>query len=138
MFDKKTYAKAYRLAHKEELKEKSRQWRKRNPQKVKKYIDYQRNWFKEHPGYVFEHNLKTKYGLSLLQFNIMLDEQRHKCALCYVGLNPPCVDHDHITKEVRALLCFHCNALLGNAKENPNVLRRAAEYIEAFSTPSPK
>lgn len=53
------------------------------------------------------------------------------------GLCPICssaraehVDHDHASGAVRAVLCFNCNAALGQFKDDPDVLRRAAKYVE--------
>lgn len=43
------------------------------------------------------------------------------------------LDHDHRTKRFRAILCVHCNTLLGHAKDNPHVLAGAIEYINKFS-----
>jgi hypothetical protein len=40
------------------------------------------------------------------------------------------VDHDHITGRVRALLCSGCNTGIGHLQDDPDVLRRAADYIE--------
>lgn len=40
------------------------------------------------------------------------------------------IDHDHVSQAVRGLLCHSCNNMLGRAKDRPEVLRRAAEYLE--------
>nr|WP_079404456.1 endonuclease VII domain-containing protein [Streptomyces sp. 3211] len=40
------------------------------------------------------------------------------------------VDHDHQTGKVRGVLCFSCNAALGQFKDRPDVMRRAAAYVE--------
>jgi hypothetical protein len=41
-------------------------------------------------------------------------------------------DHDHTTKAFRGLLCSCCNQMLGNAKDNPEFLRRGLNYLESF------
>ncbi|MFG2530740.1 endonuclease domain-containing protein [Streptomyces sp. NPDC048516] len=43
---------------------------------------------------------------------------------------PVQVDHDHETGKVRGVLCFSRSAALGQFKDRPDVLRRAAEYLE--------
>jgi len=40
------------------------------------------------------------------------------------------VDHCHTTGEVRGLLCNRCNTGIGQFKDNPNILRSAARYLD--------
>lgn len=40
------------------------------------------------------------------------------------------VDHDHTTGAVRGFLCYRCNTILGRASDNPDLLRRAADYLD--------
>ena len=40
------------------------------------------------------------------------------------------VDHCHDTGLNRGVLCDRCNLALGNMRDNPELLRRAAEYVE--------
>lgn len=52
-----------------------------------------------------------------------------RCRICK-SLEHLILDHCHITGEVRGTLCHHCNVGLGHFKDNPEFLRRAAEYLE--------
>jgi hypothetical protein len=62
----------------------------------------------------------------------MLLAQNGVCAACFKTCSIKknlAVDHDHKTGKVRGLLCQNCNVALGHARENPDVLRRLAEYL---------
>jgi hypothetical protein len=80
--------------------------------------------------------LKREYGLTPEQFEEMLIQQDSKCAICQgqsTGRSTSerlCVDHNHVTGKVRGLLCHTCNNLLGQLKENPELLRAAIRYLE--------
>lgn len=43
------------------------------------------------------------------------------------------IDHDHITGELRDLLCRSCNIVLGHMQDNPVLLRKAADYLEKWN-----
>lgn len=74
------------------------------------------------------YHLKRRYGITSLEADAMLAQQNGLCAIC--GAAPAVhVDHDHATGQVRALLCFNCNGGLGQFKDDPAVLRAAAEYV---------
>ncbi|MFD3329224.1 endonuclease VII domain-containing protein [Streptomyces sp. NPDC058701] len=51
------------------------------------------------------------------------------CVLCRKA-SADHVDHDHQTGRVRGVLCFSCNAASGQFKDRPDVIRRAAAYVE--------
>jgi hypothetical protein len=40
------------------------------------------------------------------------------------------IDHNHLTGKTRALLCDKCNVGLGSFRDNPDLLRKAAAYLE--------
>ena len=44
-----------------------------------------------------------------------------------------CLDHKHDeSKLFRGILCGNCNRMIGFAKDNPEVLRAGAEYLEKY------
>jgi|ERR1035441_1229348 hypothetical protein len=112
------------------LKEKSRLWRKANPNYQKKYV---KGWYERHPYYDKIRRLKNYHGITLEQYNIMLEEQDGKCAIC--GTIEPSgkgnfhVDHNHKTDSIRKLLCSQCNVGIGMFKENINLLSSAIIYL---------
>ena len=75
------------------------------------------------------YHLTRRYGLTAAEVDLMLQEQSGACAICREA---PAVhvDHDHMTGQVRALLCFNCNGGLGQFRDDPQVLRRAADYVD--------
>jgi hypothetical protein len=55
----------------------------------------------------------------------MRADQGGECAICgLVG-----VDHDHATGAVRGILCFRCNAAIGQLDDEPDRARGLAEYL---------
>lgn len=81
-------------------------------------------------------SLKRQYGITLEDYERMLAAQEHCCAICGAdypgGKGDFHVDHDHATGEVRALLCHACNVGLGHFGDDPDRLRVAAAYLEAW------
>lgn len=105
------YAKAYRANHKEKI---------RNKQRDIKY--------------------RELYGISLEDYNAILEKQNNKCACC--GTASPskspdkwtnfCVDHCHLTGEVRGLLCNSCNIGIGKLGDNLDGVLKAVSYLSSF------
>jgi len=52
------------------------------------------------------------------------------------GMNDMHIDHDHKTGEIRGVLCGGCNVALGSARDDPELLRNLAAYLE--NPPLPK
>ncbi|MFD9337859.1 endonuclease VII domain-containing protein [Streptomyces sp. NPDC060028] len=74
-------------------------------------------------------HLKRSYGITEGERDEMITAQGGVCAICREA-PPEHVDHDHQTGKVRGVLCFSCNAALGQFKDRPDVIRRAAAYVE--------
>lgn len=78
---------------------------------------------------------KRIYGISLKDYESMLVVQEGRCAICRATAEESpkgmlFVDHCHKTGKVRGLLCSLCNFVLGNARDNVEILRSAANYLE--------
>lgn len=79
-----------------------------------------------------ERHLRLTYGITVDQYNEMLDAQGGACAICGStdhGSKNWHVDHDHETGAVRGILCHGCNHALGGAHDNPDTLIAAAKYL---------
>lgn len=80
-------------------------------------------------------------GISKKQWNKMFDYQGRVCAICKTDNagNPKGwqLDHCHKTKVIRFILCTHCNRGLGGFKDNPVLLRLAADMLEEFNATQP-
>ena len=75
-----------------------------------------------------ESYFRRKYGLTQSELEQLRDEVM-VCPICV--MRPPVhVDHHHETGKVRGMLCFPCNAALGQLQDDPMIIRRAAEYVE--------
>lgn len=65
--------------------------------------------------------LLKRYGVSPEDYDVMLAAQSGVCAICSTsepqgGRKFFCVDHNHTTGRVRALLCHACNILVAYAE----------------------
>lgn len=73
------------------------------------------------------------YGIDINAYESMERSQEGKCGICK---SPPrdikglCVDHDHSTGAVRALLCGQCNTAIGLLRDDAEIIFAAAEYIK--------
>lgn len=102
-----------------------RVWKKQNPVKAKAYD--RRN------------NLKRNYGLSVEDWEWLFLSQGKRCAICNTNRsknsrNPWHTDHNHETKQIRGILCFDCNMVLGYVEKGWMVKVPAIDhYLEVYS-----
>jgi len=146
-------------ARKEAEREYQRQWRIANPERVlenrRRYQaehgatlrEKRRRWYAEHKMTILEKNaawraahpkrnrrngnLKHKYGIDEQEYARLFEAQGGKCAICGEppGKKPLAVDHDHETGVVRGLLCHRCNTGIGNFRDEPALLLKAAAFL---------
>ena len=83
-------------------------------------------------------HLKYMYGITREEYDEKLERQGNGCAIC--GIKIPggngqhfYVDHNHVTGQVRDLLCHNCNFVIGYAKEDIEILRAVARYLDVWS-----
>jgi hypothetical protein len=112
----------------------SRKWRREHPELLKKesaarYLRTKAKVDKQN----WRGHLRRKYGLTEAAYLAMTKAQGGKCAICgkrNKSKHRLAVDHDHVTGNVRALLCRMCNGMLGYSRDQPATLRLGAEYLE--------
>ena len=83
-------------------------------------------------------NALVKYAITEAEYDAMLAAQNYVCAICgrpersvFRGATKRlAVDHCHATGKVRGLLCAHCNQAIGRLDDNPELIRKAADYVE--------
>ena len=112
------YQRRQTARHPERKRAQDTNWRKRNPEKARAGI---RRW-----------NLMRKFGISVEDYDVMLQGQGGLCALCGRSeralAKRLAVDHDHDTGAVRGLLCGPCNVVLGYI-ENTEWYPKALAYL---------
>jgi hypothetical protein len=117
------YSKEYYIKHREKSIAYSRQYQKDFPEKayLRKY-----KW-----------NLKFYYGINLDTYNKLSEIQKGNCAICGTNKNelkhPLAVDHNHTTNKIRGLLCVNCNMMIGFAKDNVLLLKKAIKYLNKYN-----
>jgi hypothetical protein len=149
-------AKRYREEHKEELSKKNREYREKNRESLieksrRQYaenrdrrIESARKWriangerIKATRRLRAERDrelwLKNHFGITLADYDAMLERQGGGCAICGCRRSKNgkrlAVDHCHVTGDVRGLLCDNCNRGLGYFGDNSERLTKAAEYL---------
>lgn len=121
-----------------------RQYRKEHPEKHRQYYQQNRERYKTYQRSTEEQ--RKAYVWSIFRLNwddylSMLESQNYACALCQRPFGDgirECVDHDHACcpagkscgKCVRGILCDDCNKGLGHFRDDPELLRKSADYLE--------
>jgi len=139
----------YASLHKEQIAETKRLWREKNREKQNEQskwrkrknrqadkIKRQSEEFKKKRK---NNDLIRKFGINLQQYELILDQQGGKCAICN---SHSCksgrkfaVDHNHETGQVRGLLCQNCNTALGRFQDSQELLLTAISYLQTHNNP---
>lgn len=132
-------------------REYKRQWVQKNPVRRRDQIngwkasnrEKVRGWNREYSARIRRENpvkshawerrarLKREYGVTPEWFDAQVISQNNQCEIC--GGPPPAkgfsIDHCHLTKRVRALLCSGCNTALHKMERNIEWVRKAEAYL---------
>lgn len=104
--ERKAVAKAYRQSAK--------------GKEVRRNSNNTRNQSIERKQHNREYHYKYLYGISIEDYDRMLEEQNGVCAICGKADDTGkrlAVDHDHTTGEKRGLLCMKCNTRFAHFEE---------------------
>lgn len=102
--------------------------------------DRARNKKPERIRWMKNKDLTRHFGITVEEFDRMVKEQNSLCAICrnpetwtrngkLVDLS---VDHNHVTGQVRGLLCYQCNTALGKLKESVEAMKSMISYVEMY------
>ena len=96
---------------------------------------YNRKKYSYNPEWYQSKNLKSKYGITLEEYNVLLEKQNGVCYICKQTSDTKklAVDHNHETGENRKLLCGKCNMALGLLNEDKDIMLQMIRYIEEHS-----
>lgn len=106
-----------------------RKFRKEHPEK---HREDQKKYYDRNKAKVISRRRSQRTFWTPEEFDSALETQKRRCAICnkkFGKRNKPCADHDHKKKKPRGLLCFHCNWMLGHAKDSPRILSIGARYL---------
>ena len=108
----------------------SKLWESHN--KPKRYIN-KRNHEIKNPEKTKNNKYKRQYGITLDDYNKLLDTQNGCCAICKrhksefsMALH---TDHNHATGKVRGILCQKCNRGLGFFNDDTELMKEAINYL---------
>jgi len=78
--------------------------------------------------------LMKLYGITIEEYDRMLENQKGCCAICDRDAadfkTRLAVDHNHITGEIRGLLCSYCNHRIIGRHRDAALLRKMADYVD--------
>lgn len=92
------------------------------------------------PNYNKNRHLQMQYGIGYDEYMRMFSLQCGVCAICGKPetrkirgvVTKLCVDHDHSTGCIRALLCSRCNAAIGHLNDDVNTATALVEYLKKY------
>lgn len=125
--DAKKFWRLYWKKNKQKLLDNAKKKRENDK---KGHAAYRRMLYNKNPDRNRNQWYKTKYNITLQKYEEMYYAQNGKCLICGKFKRKLSIDHNHITKIVRGLLCRECNIGLGLFKDNLISLQNAIKYLQ--------
>lgn len=114
----------------EENRKNAKRWNRTNRER---FNENKKRSAKNNPDTCKGIQLRNKFGITLEQYNFLLEKQNNVCLicgeLCKTG-KMLAVDHCHNTNKIRGLLCQYCNTGLGQFRDRIDLLNKAIDYLK--------
>ena len=133
--------------HKEEHKFTVKAWREAHPEHAQYELNWRREDRKKNPDKYWPYDFDKKwlpFGIDHHWYLIQFEKQNGVCAICgeperefdkkQQRRRRLAVDHNHLTHEIRGLLCSRCNKLLFIIELIPDWFTKAWNYLKQFKT----
>lgn len=124
-------------------------WKKENRERVielaardrlnnpEKYEKWRKDYYQRNSKNINTRAICRYHGIDVPSYQSMIEAQNNQCAICGKeetrklkgNVMRLCVDHNHRTGKIRALLCHDCNSGLGKFYDSPDLLTKAAVYL---------
>jgi hypothetical protein len=137
------YARKYRAKNLEKKRAYEKEYYDKTPdQQKEKRRKYTANWLAKNPNANRNKHYKKRYGITVEEYESMAKAQNYLCAICERPETKTrkdgtvmilCVDHNHLTGQVRDLLCNKCNILLGHLETGNVTFSQLIHYLKKHS-----
>jgi hypothetical protein len=88
---------------------------------------------REHPELRRQQDVKRRYGITKEEYELNYKEKKGICPICKNYTTNLHIDHNHETGKIRKMICFNCNKIIGNAKDDVNILAEIIKYLNSYS-----
>lgn len=120
--------------NRERINELTRMDKKNHPEKYEKW---RKDYYERNKKDITTRAICRRIGVNVNDYNALMKAQNGQCAICGKEetrklkgkLMRLCLDHNHETGKIRALLCHDCNSGLGKFYDSPDILTKAAIYL---------
>ena len=130
------YQKEYAQKNRDALNENRRRYREKNREKLR---EANRKYIRDESGELTEtYKERLEAKTTKWRQDLVAMAGRPRPEVCEICGGPPDpkrgmhYDHCHTTGAFRGWICRGCNLMLGNAKDDPALLRAGAAYLERF------